>query len=598
MGWFAKHFRRTAPEGAGEAADEAGQAPSAEAPVRGRGMSSLERGAEPGNGRSGAREEPRERGEGRREGEDMPPPPPPVMDTFGLPLPRLVLLVGGLLLLFRGWLAAVMPITGDEAYFAIWASHPDWGYYDHPPMVGWWLIPLLKISWSPWLARLPALLLSPAMAAIAGTMVRRAPVEFAKERSWLVALLVLLLPTSVWNVFITTDTPLILFSLLAALAYLDTLHEGISGRRLLARYALAGFWLGLAFLSKYFAVLLGLGILAHTLLARRGEGKWPWIGLALLVLCALPGPLLNLWWNWGHCWDNILFNFLNRHDGSGNGWSLVTPVVYGATLAYLITPFLLVYGWRYRADLRATLAASPVARGAAWLALVPLALFGLLSFVKEVGLHWLLSFVPLLVVVAALALPPQRLRRLSGWLGGFALLHLALILAIAQLPLSTWRHSHLYDGIVLTFHTDALVQRLAPYGDDYVLASDGYSDGAVLGFHARRYFPIFGEGASHARQDDLITDFRALDGRNILVLQKTEPEREAFEPYFRRVETLAFQQDGVTFYLVLGHGFDYDTYRQRVLSRIRERFYRFPSWLPPGRCEFCERYFSEESARP
>ena len=36
-----------------------------------------------------------------------------------------------------------MPITGDEASF-IWSGRfPDWGFYDHPPMIGWWLAALL-----------------------------------------------------------------------------------------------------------------------------------------------------------------------------------------------------------------------------------------------------------------------------------------------------------------------------------------------------------------------------------------------------------------------------------------------------------------------
>ena len=66
--------------------------------------------------------------------------------------------IAAALLLFRTWLAAVTPITGDEAYFAFWGWQPDWGFYDHPPMVGWWLAPLMALSWDDWVVRLPALL--------------------------------------------------------------------------------------------------------------------------------------------------------------------------------------------------------------------------------------------------------------------------------------------------------------------------------------------------------------------------------------------------------------------------------------------------------
>ena len=48
---------------------------------------------------------------------------------------RIAIALVVLVLAFRFWLAAVFPITGDEAYFTVWGLMPSWGYYDHPPMV-------------------------------------------------------------------------------------------------------------------------------------------------------------------------------------------------------------------------------------------------------------------------------------------------------------------------------------------------------------------------------------------------------------------------------------------------------------------------------
>ena len=63
------------------------------------------------------------------------------------------------------WLAAVIPFTGDEAYFYVWGMYPDWGgYYDHPPMAGWWLWALQKVSTSTLWLRMPAILLCAAIA--------------------------------------------------------------------------------------------------------------------------------------------------------------------------------------------------------------------------------------------------------------------------------------------------------------------------------------------------------------------------------------------------------------------------------------------------
>jgi len=121
-------------------------------------------------------------------------------------------------LVFRFWLAAALPVTADEAYFALWGRHPDIGFYDHPPMVGWLLAPLMALSEAGWWVRLPSVLLPAALA----FLVRHALVrDFGRDAGTadLAALAVLLVPVNVWNVLITTDTPLVFFSVLSMLAF-------------------------------------------------------------------------------------------------------------------------------------------------------------------------------------------------------------------------------------------------------------------------------------------------------------------------------------------------------------------------------------------
>src|SRR5579864_879579 len=36
-------------------------------------------------------------------------------------------------------LAAVAPLTEDEAYYRLWSLKPAFGYFDHPPMIAWWV---------------------------------------------------------------------------------------------------------------------------------------------------------------------------------------------------------------------------------------------------------------------------------------------------------------------------------------------------------------------------------------------------------------------------------------------------------------------------
>jgi len=35
--------------------------------------------------------------------------------------------------------AAAVPLTEDEAYYRLWSQHLHLGYFDHPPMIAWWI---------------------------------------------------------------------------------------------------------------------------------------------------------------------------------------------------------------------------------------------------------------------------------------------------------------------------------------------------------------------------------------------------------------------------------------------------------------------------
>jgi hypothetical protein len=507
-------------------------------------------------------------------------------------LRRLCLFLIAVSLAFRLWLAAVLPITGDEAYFIEWGLKPDWGFYDHPPMVGWWLAALLQVSHDEWWLRLPVVL-QPALLALATQAFLRAPADDrqtapADDTAWFAALLVLLAPANVWNVLITTDTPLIYFSFFSALAFIRAARDDDP-----RFYLLAGVLLGGAFLSKYFSVLLGLAYALHALW-RPSRRKLT--GLLLVMAGATFGPALNIWWNIQHCWSNIMFNLFNRHDGNtGFGWK--TPLLYLAMMLYLLTPIVL---W-HLARLRIALSAmwhDAQSRAMMLIAGAPLALFAGLSLVKTIGAHWVLSFVPFVMMLFARALPETRRPAAVRFFGGFAALHVLLIGLVALLPVETWARTRQYDGIVMTVKPQELLARLRPFERDYHFAADGYSPAVTMSYNAQRYFSVFGPGSSHARHDDILTDFRQLDARNILILRKSAPDLAAqYAPYFREVEVREIEVRGANFWIVLGRVFNYAAYRDGVLEPIRQRWYAVPAWLPMTQCYFCERYFPQRACR-
>jgi len=478
-------------------------------------------------------------------------------------------------------LAYIIPMSGDEAYFLVWARHLDFGYYDHPPMVGWMLHLLLYLGHSEVLLRLPAILLP----TLIGIAIYRLLKPHDETKAALVALLFLVSPLNILNVLVTTDTPLILFVFFSAASLFKALQKSS-----LAWYGLAGAFFGMAFLSKYFAVLLGLAYLAYWIFSEKSRQKTQ--GFALLFMAALPFALVNLYWNYTHCWDNILFNLYTRNEGEQ--FSPAKVAAFLGSQIYLMSPPVIYYLFKHRAELRRRLVSSQFNLFAYAFAL-PLAIFALLSLKKDIGLHWVLAFYPFFYLLLALFLSRAELLKTVKFMAWFSAAHLVAIAVIAALPIDTWKENKLYDGIVFMFKNDDVVEKIRPYEQQrFLLASDGYTPAAIISYHYGKDFFVFGEGSHYARQDDMVTDFRPFSGRNILILKKSAPDLAQYSPYFKSVESKPFVVRGATFYLVLGYGFDYDNYKQLVLRTIKEKYYNIPGYLPHAPCYFCEKYFPGE----
>ena len=518
-------------------------------------------------------------------------------------------------------LAWILPMSGDEAYFMVWARHPDFGFYDHPPMVGWMLQLLLYLGSSEVLLRLPAILLS----TLIGLGIYRLLKPYDEVRAALVAILFLVSPMNILNVLVTTDTPLILFVFFSAASLFKALQKNS-----MAWYGLSGALFGMAFLSKYFAVLLGIAYLAYFIgsalkpvrpelvegqagrldklktgfdkLSPNGvdassspnfsaRDKQKLKGAALLFLAALPFVLLNLYWNYTHCWDNILFNLYNRNEGEQ--FSPGKVAIFLGTQVYLMTPPVIYYLFKHRAEFR-----QKIERGQfrlfAYAFLLPMAAFAVLSLKKNIGLHWGLAFYPFFYTLLHLLLSREELLKSFKFMAWFSAAHLAAIAVTAALPMETWKQNKLYGSIVFMFKNDEIAEKIRPYEQQgFALASDGYTSAAIISYHYGKNFSVFGGGSHYARQDDIITDFRKFSGSDMLIVKKSAPEMTQYAPYFKRVEVRQFELRGVTFYFVLGYGFNYDNYRKLVLKPIKDKYYNIPVFLPHAPCYFCEKYFPE-----
>lgn len=480
-------------------------------------------------------------------------------------------------------LAALVPLTGDEAYFIQWGRDLAGSYYDHGPMTGWWIWVTLLPGDSVWLVRLPAVLSSLLTGWILWRLLR--PVHPAKA-AW-AATAYLWSPPALLSVFMTTDVPLLVFSVLSVAAAVRA-HRTDRVRD----YLLTGALLGLAFLSKYFAVLLGAAFAGWWLVLSRPRR---FRAVLWLLVGVLPFAVQHMYWNFHHSWTNVMFNVLTRQEGDQSAW--YNPFVLLLVAAWMIGPAVWIAGRALRRDrgLRAE-ATAAVRRPLAGLLLaafaVPHAAFLLVSLSNPIGVHWLLSFQPFIfgMFAAWMAQPDlARAARAMRWFGGA---HVALALVVALLPTSIARSHRSYSSIVLGVHPEQVLAALAPYRSEYRLATPSYAKSALLEFHAGEPVVVLGPGSFHGRQDDLRTDFRSLDGENFLILTKPRERMEDARTWFDTAERLELDVDGAGYTVLLGRGFRYERYREDVLQRVADRYYRMPPCLErfSSGCFFRERY--------
>ena len=474
-------------------------------------------------------------------------------------------------------LAWFIPITADEAYYAIWGAYLSGGGYDHPPMIGFVLYPLLQFGHHALTLRLPAIFTSLIIGIVTYLYLKKED----PERAAVASILLMIAPISLFNIIITTDTPLFIFSFLSVMCVLQALRNNDEWYW----FAFGGLFLGLAFFSKYFACLLGLAYAVYFLFIAPNRARL--IGLGLLALFTLPFVLQNIYWNYQHDWSNILFNIYNRnHD---MGFSIKTLFGYLFILLYLITPPLVLALAKFpKQQLKQ--------QAIFYCFFIPLLFFFLLSSFKPIGLHWPLAFIPLIYVWAGMYLSTGVLKKLLKFTVYWTGLQLIVIVSLLLIPLKSVQHRDVltlnYNKIVYFFHhktINALLKEKFP--QDYIYASPNYADACLFFFDTHDYASVFLKGSYHGREDDLITNFKHFKNKNFLIFSRTPLVYSDYKPYFQRVVLHTFYYDQAPFYYLIGTKFNYPVYRQKILKAINDTYWIDPPYLPHAPSFFYLKYF-------
>ncbi len=231
--------------------------------------------------------------------------PAPVAPARELLTFRTLLIVTAALFAFRALCASWIHLTEDEAYYRIWSLSPAAGYYDHPPMIAWWIWlgrhitgdDALGVRLMPLLSSAVTSLLVLGMAKLSGANDRAS----VRAGVWYNATFL----AGAGAMLAIPDAPASLFWQTTVWCVLKSFQS----QRRAAWWIAAGVAAGLATLSKYSGLFLAPGVLLVLCFTERGRAqlKTPWPWLAMLIAGALFG--VNLWWNADHHWVSFVKQF-------------------------------------------------------------------------------------------------------------------------------------------------------------------------------------------------------------------------------------------------------------------------------------------------
>lgn len=328
-------------------------------------------------------------------------------------------------------LAALLPLTGDEAYYWVWSQHLQLSYYDHPPFVAWlyWLGNPLQFL--PGSVRWPGVLLGHASLWL-WLKILEPHLNVAQRRIWLLmALLSPLVGGS--GIVVTPDLPLMFFYALSLWLFFRWQKD--PSWKMSLFFGLA---MGLGFSSKYMMVLFALSVLPVVLLNKKLRAAFvkqlPW-----LVMGGLVGSMPVLLWNYLH--DGASFKFQKAH-GLGRKWKPSWTIEYFLVQIGVIFPVILYW---------AVIARRRMPMVFHFLAWTPLVFFACTTFGGYVEANWPIAAYPSIFALAA-SWYPINAKGLKFTVGFWAVALTALLVIILGKP--SWskslkfREFHQFDNVI------------------------------------------------------------------------------------------------------------------------------------------------------
>ena len=418
------------------------------------------------------------------------------------------------------WFSLAVTPMGDEAYYWMWGQHLAWSYFDHPPLDGWLQGLVAAIfGWSNLSVRLMTWVTLAGTLAIFWLWSARLAPHDRQGWFWHTAAIYLTIPVVfLMSTFAFHDHLLMLLVVASAYFFHGFAGDWEDGRRVWWRLYAAAILLGLAVLTKYNGIFLGLGYAAWVLLRPKLRGLLltPQLWLAALLAIAMQAPVL--YWNLTEGLASFRYHFLDRPTLNWDAPRLWQVLSFLGTMAVLLSPVLLLSLFRLPGMRKAAGDEDRAFGLSATIFLTSTLCWTAISVYIYVYLHW--------NIVAYVALAPLLWRLIGGRI--VLALHIAyglVLVTVAVLnytvtPIKLFGFGDL--GAASTHGWEELAERLEAQREahpDAFLGAMRYTFAAQVGFMLHEtdvaaFNPVASQNdywwdpAAHAGRDALIVSDR------------------------------------------------------------------------------------------
>lgn len=227
-------------------------------------------------------------------------------------------------------------IHADEAYYRLYGQFLDWGYFDHPPVVGLMtaisgaMVPETSLMLKNLSVRLVTVLIHMATVYVVWKTIEE-EVRNSPSSLFCFLLVAASIPMFCAYGFMTTpDAPLLFFAAVFYYAYRKFTTDRQWSTAILLGLSIAGM-----LYSKYIAVLVIAFALLGNLRLLRDAKAWAAVGIAIVLM------LPHLWWQYANHFPSFTYHLVSRATSYQvlysleylpNQWAVFNPLVWALML--------------------------------------------------------------------------------------------------------------------------------------------------------------------------------------------------------------------------------------------------------------------------